>query len=256
MLLDDFGANITDGYIENNSQYAAMYKEVVRKNITIGNGYVSLERLVYFYLENEKLTFDELYIDNLDNELKQIKPISDVCENTKYKNYSVCNKDYIEESSQINDIQIKPFNSPLKFNNLVVTSYFKEERIIYDNSDIHNAWDFTSPEQTPIYSVCDGKVIELKFNYKENVIDVNGGAGNYIKIECNIDDSKYHVLYGHLYPNSTNLKIGDSVKHWEQIASMGTTGYSTGNHLHFEVTKNGKLVDGLSLIDFNNLNYG
>ena len=50
MLLDFFGANITDGYVENNSQYADMYKVVVRKNIMSGNGYVSLDRILYFYL--------------------------------------------------------------------------------------------------------------------------------------------------------------------------------------------------------------
>ena len=256
MLLDYFGVNITDGYIENNSQYSSMYKEVIRKNVIKGNGYVSLERIIYFYLEDEDLTFDEIYTDNLDTELKQIKPISDVCENEKYKNYSVCENEYIEASSQINEIQIKPFNSPLEFKDLSVTSYFKEERIIYDNPDVHDAWDFASLPQTPIYSVCDGRVIDISFKYKENNIEINGGAGNYIKIECNIDGDKYNVLYGHLYPNSSKLKIGDNVRHWQQIATMGTTGYSTGNHLHFEVTKNGELVDGLSLIDFNNLNYG
>ena len=70
-------------------------------------------------------------------------------------------------------------------------------------------------------------------------------------MECNIDDNKYKVLYGHLYPNSSNLKVGDKVESMQKIASVGTTGYSTGNHLHFQVSLNGKYIDGLSLIDFN-----
>ena len=70
MLLDFFGANITDGYVENNSQYAEMYKAVVRKNIMNGNGYISLDRILYFYLENDNLTFDQIYTDNLDIDLK------------------------------------------------------------------------------------------------------------------------------------------------------------------------------------------
>ena len=50
---------------------------------------------------------------------------------------------------------------------------------------------------------------------------------------------------------SSKVKIGDKVSSWQQIAGVGTTGYSTGNHLHYQVSKNGKVIDGLSLVDFN-----
>ena len=76
MLLDFFGANITDNYVENNADYAEEYLKVVRKNVLAGNGYVSLDRILYFYLENDQLTFDQIYTDNLDTELKQLKPIN------------------------------------------------------------------------------------------------------------------------------------------------------------------------------------
>ena len=62
------------------------------------------------------------------------------------------------------------------------------------------------------------------------------------------------MLYGHLYPNSSKVKIGDKVSSWQQIAGVGTTGYSTGNHLHYQVSENGKVIDGLSLVDFNKEN--
>ena len=151
MLLDFFGANITDGYVENNSQYADMYKVVVRKNIMNGNGYVSLDRILYFYLENDNLTFDQIYTDNLDIDLKQVKPISEVCKMNRYKIYSVCNSEEIKDSGQINEIQNKPFNSPLDFSNLSVTSYFMEERIVYGTPNIHSAWDFGASAETPVY---------------------------------------------------------------------------------------------------------
>ena len=254
MLLDFFGANITDGYVENNGQYADMYKEVLRKNITAGNGYVSLDRILYFYLENDNLTFDQIYTDNLDADLKQVKPISEVCEMNRYKIYSVCNSDEIKESDQINEIQNKPFTSPLDFNNLSVTSFFMEERIVYGTANTHFAWDFGASEKTPVYSVCDGEVIDVSFKYSTNTIDTNGGAGNYIKIKCLVDDLEYNVLYGHLYPDSSKVKVADKVSSWEEIAGVGTTGYSTGNHLHYQASLNGKVVDGLSLVDFNKEN--
>ena len=255
MLLDFFGANVTDGYVENNSQYAELYKPVVRSNLINGNGYVSLDRILYFYLENDNLTFTEIYQDNLDQDLKQVKPISDVCEMDKYKNYSVCKLDEINESGQINEIQNKPFSSPLDFKELSVTSFFMEERIIYGEANTHSAWDFGASAETPIYSVCDGEVINVSFPYSTNTIDTNGGAGNSIKIRCTVDDDiEYIVLYGHLYPNSSKVKVGDKVSEWQLIGTVGTTGYSTGNHLHFQVSFNGQVIDGLSLIDFNKEN--
>lgn len=255
MVLDFFGANIVDGYVENNSEYADLYKPVVRQNIINKNGYVSLDRILYFYLENTNLTFSEIYEDNLDKDLKQVKIISDVCKMDKYKNYSVCSQDEIDNSGQINDIQNKPFNSPLDFNNLSVTSFFMEERIIYGETNVHSAWDFGASAETPIYSVCDGEVIDVSFKYSTNTIDVKGGAGNSIKIKCTVDEEiEYTVLYGHLYPNSSKVKVGDKVTGWQEIAKVGTTGYSTGNHLHYQVSKDGKVIDGLSLIDFTNEN--
>jgi len=252
MLLDFFGANVTDGYVENNSQYAEMYKEVLRKNIMSGNGYVSLDRILYFYLENDLLTFDQIYTDNLDSELKQVKPISEVCEMNRYSIYSVCNTDELENSGQIDVVQNKPFSSPIEFDKLSITSFFMEERIIYGEENIHSAWDFGAAAETPVYSVCDGEVIGKSFNYTSNVIDKDGGAGNSITIKCIFDEIEYEVLYGHLYPNSAKVEVGDKVIQWQEIGGIGTTGYSTGNHLHFQVENNGRNVDGMSLIDFNN----
>ena len=254
MLLDFFGANVTDGYVENNMDYADMYREVVRKNIKAGNGYVSLDRLLYFYLENDQLTFDQIYTDNLDTTLKQVKPISEVCLQNRYKIYSVCDSNELTSSGQVDVVQNKPFNSPLEFSNLNVTSFFMEERYVYGKYGVHQAWDFSSPNETPVYSVCDGIVENVSFNYSSNTIDTNGGAGNSITLSCEVDDITYKVLYGHLYPNSTTLKVGDKVTSWQKIASVGTTGYSTGPHLHFQVSLEGTTIDGLSLVDFTNTN--
>lgn len=250
MLLDFFGANIVDDYVENNSDYSEMYLSTVNKYLTEGKGYVSLDRILYFYLENDKLTFDQIYEDNLDSELKQVKPISEVCQMSRYSIYSVCKENELNSSNQIDEMQNKPFSIPLDLENMTATSYFMEERIIYDKVDIHPAWDFATSAEKEVYAVCDGVVEDISFNYLVNEIDTSGGYGNYIKISC--DDTSYQVLYGHLYPNSTTLKIGDSVSNHQLIAEVGTTGYSTGNHLHFEVFSDRKTIDGLSLLDFTN----
>ena len=247
---DFFGATVTDGYVEGNAQYASNYISVVRKNVKAGNGYVSLSRILYFYLANDKLTFDEIYTDNLDKDLNQVKPISDVCTMTKYKNLYVCKSDEISKSGQINTIQTKPLVLPLDISTFTITSFFKEERIIYGKSNIHNAWDFAAPAQTPIKSSCDGKVVAVSFTYKTNTPNPNDGAGgNYIKVECD-GDSNIAILYAHLFPNSSKVKVGDHVKKGQHLGGVGTTGNSTGNHLHFQVSQNGNNVDGMSLVDF------
>lgn len=252
MIMDFFGANITDGYVENNIKYAEQYKTTLNKYIKNNSGYVSLERILYFYLADNSLSFDEIYYDNLDPETKRLLPISEVCIIQKYKVLDVCDDSVLSDSSQIDELQAKPFSPPINFTSSTITSFFMEERYVYGEYDIHGAWDFASSAQTPVYSTCDGKVESVNFPYSTNIInkeDTQGG--NSIKISCTIDDLEYKVSYLHLYPKSSKVSIGDHVTKGQEIASVGTTGYSTGNHLHYSVILDNKIIDGMSLIDFN-----
>ena len=258
MVLDFFGANVTDDYVENNSEYSQNYLSVVNKNIKAGNGYVSLNRILYFYLEDDSLKFDDIYNDNLDSEMKQLKPISDVCEMNKYKNMTVCKNDEIESSGQIDEIQIKPLSPPIDFSKVTVTSYFKHERIIYDSASIHNAWDLAASNQTPVLSVCNGTITKVSFPYSSNTIDKSDKqGGNIIKLKCEVDENtNYYVTYAHLFPNSSKVSEGQKIDVGEEIASVGTTGYSTGPHLHFQVqSEDGTYLDGMSLINFTDETY-
>lgn len=250
MIMDFFGANITDGYVEDNMEYAEQYRAVANKNFKKNNGYVSLERILYFYLEDESLTFDEIYTDNLDKESKKMLSISDVCELSKYKNFDVCKEENISESGQIDEDQAKPFSPPIDFTSSTITSFFMEQRVVFGKDDVHEAWDIANSAQTPVYSTCDGKVESVSFTQNQNVTDTSNGGGNQIKISCEVNDLTYHVWYAHLYPNSAKVSVGNPVTKGQQIASVGTTGYSTGNHLHYQVSLDGKTIDGMSLIDF------
>lgn len=250
MIMDFFGANITDGYVEDNMEYADQYKSVVNKNFKKNNGYVSLERILYFYLEDESLTFDEIYTDNLDKESKKMLPISGVCELAKYKNFDVCKEENISESGQIDEDQAKPFSPPIDFTSSTITSFFMEQRVVFGKDDVHEAWDIANSAQTPVYSTCDGKVESVSFTQSQNVTDTSNGGGNQIKIGCEVNDLTYQVWYAHLFPNSAKVSKGQPVTKGQQIASVGTTGYSTGNHLHYQVSLDGKTIDGMSLIDF------
>ena len=58
------------------------------------------------------------------------------------------------------------------------------------------------------------------------------------------------MSYAPLYPDSAKVKTGDQVTAGQELAGIGTTGYSTGPHLHFQVKRDGNNIDGMSLIDF------
>ena len=88
-------------------------------------------------------------------------------------------------------------------------------------------------------------------NSCENVTNTSGGGGNQIYLECEVDeDVTYKVIYAHLYPDTAKVKEGQMVKAGDELAGVGTTGYSTGPHLHYQVELDGNKVDGMSLIDF------
>lgn len=91
---------------------------------------------------------------------------------------------------------------------------------------MHKGIDIAAPVGTPIFAAAGGEVVSAGWN--------SGGYGNLVKIKHN-DESV--TLYAH---NSRILvRNGQQVKQGQQIAAMGSTGFSTGPHLHFEVHKKG-----------------
>lgn len=79
--------------------------------------------------------------------------------------------------------------------------------------------------------------------------DCGGGYGNYVMIR---HDNGIVTLYGHLYENSITVRSGDRVSQGQVIAKMGSSGRSTGTHLHFEVRVNGMRVDPLGFVSIDN----
>lgn len=94
----------------------------------------------------------------------------------------------------------------------------------------HKGIDFAASAGTPIYAAAGGKVIYSGYN--------SGGYGNLIIIEHSNGYQTYYAHCSRLYAN-----VGDSVSKGQRIAGVGSTGDSTGNHLHFEVRKNGTPVN-------------
>ena len=95
--------------------------------------------------------------------------------------------------------------------------------------------DIAAPAGTPVKAAADGRVVNLQQS--------NSGYGWFIVID---HGNGLKSLYAHL--SGFNVKLGDAVKQGQQIGAVGTTGLSTGPHLHFEVRANDRLVNPLSYL--------
>ena len=99
----------------------------------------------------------------------------------------------------------------------------------------HMGTDFAAPMGTPIMASGSGTVIRAKWC---------GGGGNCIKIKHN---STYETVYAHMKNFAKGIKVGKKVRQGEIIGYVGSTGMSTGPHLHYEVIVNGKKVNSQTL---------
>ena len=91
----------------------------------------------------------------------------------------------------------------------------------------HKGLDIGAPKGTPIKAAAGGTVTVAQYGY-------SGGYGNYVIIS---HGNGIQTVYAHC--NTLNVKVGQKVSQGEQIATVGNTGRSTGNHLHLEIRVNG-----------------
>ena len=122
---------------------------------------------------------------------------------------------------------------PLKARPRLSSPFGKRRHPILQYEIFHKGVDLAVPKNTPVMAAADG-VIE--------VLGRKGSYGKYIRLG---HKNGYQTAYAHLNGYRQDLKVGSHVKRGEVIAYVGTTGRSTGPHLHFEVIKNGSVVNPL-----------
>jgi murein DD-endopeptidase MepM/ murein hydrolase activator NlpD len=115
-----------------------------------------------------------------------------------------------------------------------ITTYFGEVDRLSPRG--HSGLDIAAPEGTPVVAADRGEVLKAYWN--------KDGYGGLIIIA---HPSGYETWYGHL--DSFDVEQGQQVKRGEQIGLMGSTGFSTGSHLHFEVRQDGQLRDPLAFLE-------
>ncbi len=122
-------------------------------------------------------------------------------------------------------------------NNAKVTSNFSKKRKhpVLGYTRAHKGVDFRAPTGTPIPAAGAGRVVARSFNR---------GHGNYVKIRHN---GSFETLYAHMSRFAKNVKVGTNVKQGQIIGYAGSTGISTGPHLHYEIIKNGVHVNPMTV---------
>ena len=115
------------------------------------------------------------------------------------------------------------------------SSYGKRKHPILGYTKMHLGTDFAAPTGTPIMASGDGQVTKVGWC---------GGGGNCVKIKHN---STYQTVYAHMSKFGRGIKKGRRVKQGQIIGYVGSTGLSTGPHLHYEVIENGKKINSQKL---------
>tara|TARA_B100001123_G_C15273863_1_gene1011372 strand:+ start:286 stop:1602 length:1317 start_codon:yes stop_codon:yes gene_type:complete len=146
-------------------------------------------------------------------------------ETDKFSGYFDVNGKSIEKALMKTPINGARLSSPFGLRKHPILGYNKK----------HLGTDFAAPTGTPIMASGTGTIVKAAWC---------GGGGNCIKIRHN---STYQTIYAHLSKFANGIKSGVKVKQGQIIGYVGSTGLSTGPHLHYEVVVNGKKVNSQKL---------
>jgi murein DD-endopeptidase MepM/ murein hydrolase activator NlpD len=187
----------------------------IRKAGTGGvNKYISLEQLQ----DGNKIKALHMRLDNMKNQSKIQKD--------SYSKLIQMAKDKSKMLASIPAIQPIP-NKTLK---RIASGFGYRVDPIYKTRKMHKGLDFSAPKGTKIYATGDGVIKMVKRD--------RWGYGTHIIIDHGYG---YTTLYGHM--SKASVKKGENVKRGQVIGLVGSTGKSTGPHLHYEVAKNGVQVN-------------
>lgn len=144
-----------------------------------------------------------------------------------------------QENQQNNNNYAPPasgegFYFPMQYCTMLTSAYGYRIHPITGNYTFHNGVDLAAGQGTPIYATKSGTVTTATYNY---------AYGYYVVIN-HLDG--FSSLYGHM--THYTVSVGDYVQRGEIIGYVGSTGYSTGPHLHFTIYYNGSTVNPMSYI--------
>lgn len=200
-------------------------QEIEDKKSQIENKKVEQEELkLLLEKDNESLNNDKIEVENLKSELEKEE---DELESEIEK---IASQSVVNGESQV----ISSGSWPVPGYSRISSPYGYRIHPIFNTKKMHTGIDIPAPTGTPTVSIDSGKVI---------FAGIKGGYGKTVMIQH--DDGKV-TLYAH--NSELTVSVGQRVQKGQVIAKIGSTGNSTGPHLHFEVRINGKHVNPVPFI--------
>ena len=247
-----------DNYIVNENILQLYKKEVVIKNIIRNNLYssamsagiepniiIEFARIfgfeVDFQRDIRKGDWFEIYYEKFKDDNNKVRDTGKIIYASMYVNgeeLNLYNFNY-KNDEEYYDIKGKSITKSLMKTPIngarLSSSYGMRKHPILGYNKMHRGTDFAAPSGTPIMASGSGTVTRARWC---------GGGGNCVKIKHN---STYETIYAHMKAFARGIKEGKKVKQGQIIGYVGSTGLSTGPHLHYEVIVNGKKVNSQKL---------
>ena len=187
-------------------------------------------------------TFEVLYtkeIDILKNKTINTKPITYVSitlSGKKLSYYNYNDKYGLPQYYDKNGKSSKRTIMKTPINGARLSSrYGVRKHPVLGYTKMHRGLDFAAPSGTPVFAAGDGIIEKAGWN---------GSYGKYIKIR---HTGTYKTAYAHLSGFHKNIKVGKRVQQGKTIGYVGSTGRSTGPHLHYEVLRNNRQVNPMKI---------
>ncbi|MGZ3751300.1 MAG: M23 family metallopeptidase [Mucilaginibacter sp.] len=140
-------------------------------------------------------------------------------------------------SRLVNSVAFTPMGYP-RLSSITSVFGYRSDPFDSEHAELHPGIDFRGAKGDPVHVTADGSVIFTGWK---------GGYGNCIIVKHKND---FETLYGHL--SHINVHEGQQVGTGDVIGKVGSTGHSTGTHLHYEVRKNGKPINPVKFLTLNN----
>ena len=224
----------------NNNLYSSAIKSGIEPNIIIEFARIfGFE--VDFQRDIRKGDWFEIFYEKFEDDNNKVRDTGKIIYASMFINgeeINLYNFDYKNEEEYY-DIKGKSITKSLMKTPIngarLSSSYGMRKHPILGYNKMHRGTDFAAPSGTPIMASGTGVVTRARWC---------GGGGNCVKIRHN---STYETVYAHMKAFAKGIKEGRKVKQGQIIGYVGSTGLSTGPHLHYEVIVNGKKVNSQRL---------